>query len=361
MKKLVTFLLFAALGASGCAAAMAPKHVVVYHEPGRFGGWPANNGIWSWGNEIVVGFSRAYFQDHPDEHSFDRERPSVTAQARSRDGGETWTVEDHPELQTGEGLTSPGGVNFADPNFALRVRDGVFYVSYDRAHHWLGPWKFTDFGLGRLTARTDYLVNGPKDCTVFLSVKDERVQAGLQDRAFAARTTDGAKTFRFLGWMTGEPLTVRSVMPATVRNADGSLVSILRRRYDLNSGFRNDINWLDAYGSSDEGHTWNFLARIAYTDTSMHNGNSPSQARLPDGRLVAVYGVRSAPFGIRARISADQGRTWGPETILRDDARKWDMGYCRTVVRPDGKVVTVYYYLTRERFENHIEATIWTP
>ena len=37
-------------------------NVLVYKEPGRFGGWPANHGIWSWGNEIVVGFSAAYFK-----------------------------------------------------------------------------------------------------------------------------------------------------------------------------------------------------------------------------------------------------------------------------------------------------------
>ena len=33
-------------------------HVKVYCEAGRFGGWPANHGIWSWGNEILVGYSR---------------------------------------------------------------------------------------------------------------------------------------------------------------------------------------------------------------------------------------------------------------------------------------------------------------
>jgi hypothetical protein len=39
-------------------------------ETGRFGGWPANHGIWSWGDEILVGFSAGY-------HLF----------ARSMDGG----------------------------------------------------------------------------------------------------------------------------------------------------------------------------------------------------------------------------------------------------------------------------------
>jgi hypothetical protein len=32
------------------------RHIVVYKEPGRYAGWPANHGSWQWGNEIVVGF-----------------------------------------------------------------------------------------------------------------------------------------------------------------------------------------------------------------------------------------------------------------------------------------------------------------
>jgi len=52
-----------------------PLHVKVYHQPGRFGGWPANHWIWSWGNEILVGFSAGYFQDHgPERHAIDHDK-----------------------------------------------------------------------------------------------------------------------------------------------------------------------------------------------------------------------------------------------------------------------------------------------
>ena len=121
------------------------------------------------------------------------------------------------------------------------VRTGGFCFSYDRAHTWQGPFAFSDFKLGDklsastdpalhrrqiLSGRTDYIVNAPNDCHLFISVKDERVQAGLADRAFAIRTRDGGKTFEFLGWMTGaEPPVVRSAMPATVRANDGAAAS----------------------------------------------------------------------------------------------------------------------------------------
>ena len=52
------------------------KHVKVYYEEGRFGGWPANFGIWSWGNEILTGYSRGYHKDlGPTRHHIDREKP----------------------------------------------------------------------------------------------------------------------------------------------------------------------------------------------------------------------------------------------------------------------------------------------
>src|SRR3954469_9668579 len=41
----------------------APRHVMIYHKPGRFAGWPANHGIWSWGDEILVGFSVGAYRD----------------------------------------------------------------------------------------------------------------------------------------------------------------------------------------------------------------------------------------------------------------------------------------------------------
>ena len=53
----------------------ALRHVVVYREEGRFAGWPANHGIWAWGDEILVGFSRGYYQDRGPFHHIDKEKP----------------------------------------------------------------------------------------------------------------------------------------------------------------------------------------------------------------------------------------------------------------------------------------------
>ena len=58
--------------------------------------------------------------------------------------------------------------------------------------------------------------------------------------------------------------------------------------------------------------------------------------KLKDGRLALTYGFRHAPYGIRARLSEDKGKTWSPEIILRDDGGNWDLGYPRTIQRDDG-------------------------
>ncbi len=81
--------------------------------------------------------------------------------------------------------------------------------------------------------------------------------------------------------------------------------------------------------------------------------------RLREGRICLTYGYRAKPFGIRARLSNDNGHTWGEEIILRDDGGGRDVGYVRTVQRPDGKIVTVYYFHDKPKSDRYIVATIW--
>jgi hypothetical protein len=346
----------------------AARHVIVYKEPGRFTGWPANNGAWSWGNELLVGFVLGHYQNNNDSHSIDLKKPEWSVLARSKDGGETWSLED-PEGYVGDGgkaVPSPGGIRFGHPDFAMRVgnhtlmqlrdKEGQFFISYSRGKTWEGPYLFPSFGF-EPTSRTDYIVTGERECLVFLSANQPQVQGGnYKDRAFAARTTDGGKTFQFLGWMAGGSVDARSVMPSTVRLPDNTLVSALRRKSGVAGSYKD---WIEVFTSADGGTTWTSLGEAA--DTKDRNGNPPSLARLKDGRLCLTYGYRVKPYGIRAKISNDNGKSWSPEIVLRDDARTWDMGYTRTLVRPDGKLVTIYYYTTDQVPEQHIAATIWDP
>ena len=74
-----------------------PQHVIVWREAGRYGGWPANHGLWAWGDEILVGFSGGYMAPGtvgaggPQRHPIDRTRPEQHLLARSTDGGANWS------------------------------------------------------------------------------------------------------------------------------------------------------------------------------------------------------------------------------------------------------------------------------
>lgn len=117
-------------------------------------------------------------------------------------------------------------------------------------------------------------------------------------------------------------------------------------------------SWIELYRSDDAGLTWHFICNpVAYTGE--HHGKPAFLLKLKDGPLAMTYGFRSAPYGIRARLSSDEGKTWSAEMPLRTDGGTWDLGYTRTVQRPGGKLVTVYYFNDHKDTERYIGTTIW--
>ncbi|MCX6620924.1 MAG: sialidase family protein [Acidobacteria bacterium] len=383
MRLLALSLLLATL--SPAAGPRVLKTVTVYGHPGRYGGWPANHGIWVCGNEIVAGFSAGYMMSNgPDRHAIDYNRPEEFLLARSLDGGSTWTIEDPSSkgFLVGEvsghnrgynthrkGLRPPGlvdekviacpGVDFSAPDSAVTIRmqnvdagPSYWWYSPDRAHTWQGPFALPLFGRPGIAARTDYLVDGSGRALFFMTAAKPTKKEG---RPFSASTEDGGRTWKFGGWMGPEPPDREfAIMPSTVRPASGNLLSTVR--YSAS----DEKNWIDAYTSADNGVTWKLLNRPV-ADTGGHHGSPPHLIHLRDGRLCLTYGYRSAPYGIRARLSSDDGITWSQELVLRDDAASWDVGYPRTVQRADGKIVTVYYAHEKGGSERKVSATIWDP
>jgi hypothetical protein len=349
-------------------------HIKIYYQPGRFGGWPANHGIWSWGNEILVGYSRGFYKDlGAERHNIDRDRPEEHWLARSMDGGQTWSHE-HPMekgqmIPYGDGLHGtetpgvaipaledcPGGIDFSHPDFAWAAKKSSvhagqsrFYYSTNRGKDWSGPYKLPNFGTAGTSARTDYLIDGPHQMTIFLTAAKPD---GREGRPLAARTTDGGKSWQFLSWIIESPEGF-AIMPATVRLSNTELLTIVRRRTTEN-------RWNAAYRSLDNGLTWQFAGDPV---TNLGEGNPPALIQLADGRLCYAYGYRAPPYKICAKLSDDRGHSWGPEIVLRSDGANRDIGYPRLAQRPDGKVVVVYYFndlVTGP--ERYIAASIWKP
>ena len=356
MRHTVVLLLTAAIA----LAADAPRHQVVYKEAGRFGGWPANHGIWSWGNEILVGFSAAWFQvQSADRHQQDHSKPEEPRLARSLDGGETWTIETPRDLLPPEqGGRDPQDLkepmDFHRSGFAMTIRfldtntgPSLLWFTYDKGKTWKGPFRFPQFSAG-VAARTDYLIGGPREATVFLTAAKSNRREG---RLFCARTTDGGLNWKFVSFIGEEPEGF-SIMPSTVRISDKELLTMAR----VHDGIKNRI---DAYRSFDDGASWRLEGAVA--ETGQFGGNPPMLFHLRDGRLCLTYGYRAKPYSIRAKLSGDNGKSWGDVVTLRDDAVTWEVGYTRSAQRPDGKIVTVYYWNDAPHNERFLASTIWDP
>ena len=352
------------------------EHGVIFYEENKYGGWPANNGIWVWGDEILVGFVEADHKSTDGLHTYD----SASARhkyARSKDGGQTWTIEDAYSIgQTAcgndhniekEKATEPVKLeksieNFTNPNFIITFvrhnnNDGPthFYYSNNKGVQWIGPFWFPDLGTAGIANRTDYIVDGEKQLSVFLTTAKSNKKEG---RVAFAKTTDGGLSWELTSWITDEQDGF-DIMPASLRLSDTELLTVIRTRTGDNQ------NFLTAYRSIDNGKSWKKLKNPS-NDTG-NGGSPPALVKLKDGRLALAYIFRS-DYGSRVnvRFSSDNGESWSDEIVLRSgDGANRDAGYPRMVQRQDGKLVLIYYWNNtndkKSRPYRYIASTIFDP
>jgi len=335
-------------------------HGIVYLEEGRFGGWPANHGMWYWDKEILVGFVEARHKDksgHRNDqnlrHSYDRST-ARDKYARSKDGGITWSIEDaYTNGQTGfrynnqlpaESTQSPvslkESIDFSHSDLTLTFLRETnfgpthFYYSYDKGNVWKGPFIFPNLGTNGVASRTDYIIEGEKELNAFITlVKSD----GKQGKVAMVKTTDGGLNWEIVSFITPEHEGF-DIMPSSLRLSKNELITSVRtRKYDS-----QDL--ITIYLSEDNGKTWNKL-KSPLLDTG-RKGSPPTLLKLEDARLALAY-VHRSEYGSRVniRFSNNNGRNWSDEIILRCcDGANHDVGYPRMIQRPDGKLVLIYYW-----------------
>jgi sialidase-1 len=81
--------------------------------------------------------------------------------------------------------------------------------------------------------------------------------------------------------------------------------------------------------------------------------------RLPDKRVLLVYGYRHVPYGIRARILDAECTNFASaeETVLRDDGGSYDIGYPWATMIGKNRALVVYYFNKADGLR-HIAGTI---
>jgi hypothetical protein len=200
----------------------------------------------------------------------------------------------------------------------------------------LGEWCIRSTDGGRAwSTRIPTIVNSPHGP---IQLKDGRLlyagkQLWTKDRKIGVSVSrDDGLTWQWLAEITtrkGDKGSSYHELHA-VEATNGTIIAQIRNHNDANKG------WTLQTESPDGGRTWTEPHPIAY-------GFPSHLQRLRDGRLVMTYGYRRPPYGNRARISIDHGKTWSDEIVLSADGRDGDLGYPSTVELADGTLLTVWY------------------
>jgi hypothetical protein len=137
--------------------------------------------------------------------------------------------------------------------------------------------------------------------------------------------------------------------PYAIELPDGTLVGAIRAQGDeVEYGFTIYMTY-----SYDGGRSWTKPQPTGIC------GSPPHLLLHSSGALIMTYGRREKPYGERAVISYDGGKSFGEEIILSDHAPSSDLGYPSSVELDDGSILTIYYQ--RYGADNHasILSTKW--
>ena len=338
------------------------KDIVIYHDDSFYSAFPSI--VRRLDGELIVAFRRA-----PEPRNFGTTSPTHTdpcsqlVLVRSKDDGQSWTPT--PELIYADprgGLQDPCMVQLDDQSI-LCTSYAWALIPESRGQKLKNPMRLGEF----------VFLGG-----VLLRSKD----AGRHWATISLPRTYGEKRLDAFN----KPLPAYN-RGAICQGKDGRLFWATVREND--QGTATGVHLMV---SDDRGDTWNYSCPIAvddkvtFNETSMYEtpsgalvafmrtadfddhtvvarssnggksfskwedarfqGHPHYALRLPDQRVLLVYGYRHAPFGIRARVlnaECTDART-APEIILRDDGGNGDLGYPWATMVADGQALVVYYF-----------------
>lgn len=295
---------------------------------------------------------------------------------RSKDAGKTWSA---PIIVNDTVLDDrdAGILNLGNGKLLLTWFNHAAEIYFERDKYYYGPkWRSE-----RIQAFATAAIENWRD------MAPEQIAGG----SFIRLSEDGGESW-------GEKIQVPVTAPhGPALLSDGSLIYVGNKFSGRSSG---TLRQLQAYKSVDGGKNWNFLCDVPLNNEYDGDFCEPHCVELPNGEIllairyqghdkdgeskifsiftsiskdggktfstpqptglsgspphlmvtkdcdvVMSYGRRAEPFGERAVISSDFGRTWSDEYEIFSNAHNRDLGYPATVQLKDGTLLTVYYQI----------------
>ncbi len=367
-------------------------HAIIYRNDSEYCASPYSMGFFETSGSLIVNFLRTK-TDYRDVASLNQDtmaRDATLVSARSFDRGATWNREPLQEHTgspfgqhdgLGESILDLGPLDYSDRDTLIWSQSSAFgtpssrpfvRITRDAGRNWSRPYRVPLNGLNSASANSSQMVRSDGRSMLMLT---QVSQDGWTRRPMAFLSTVDQSTWQFLSFVTriDDPFGAadgdwaklasspslaghRWFQPRTVELKSGRILCTLQCQRNPQG-----TTWSELYYSDDGGTTWGFRSRIN------DFGAPTSLVTMKDGRLVAVYGYRLRPYGVRAAVSEDEGETWNPEIVLRDDGGSWDLGDPQAVESSRGKVMAAYYFNSKadttqaDGGVRHIARTIFTP
>jgi hypothetical protein len=247
----------------------------------------------------------------------------------------------------------------------IRVRDGV--------SAYLGGVKTVRWTAGQPAVRTP--IPGTEDASLMNYIHQVRTRSGVRltpiygsltrpyrlpgteggwETSYVARSEDDGATWKLFPIAAPIPQpdgsTVGFNETTVAELPSGRLVALMRPSPE-------SVGYLYQSESGDGGKTWSAPVKTPIWGFPAH------LLVLKNGYLLASYGYRRAPMGVRACISRDGGKTWDIENeiVLRADGvgSVSDLGYPQTAQNLDGSLISLYYLTNKDKI-THVAVTRWT-